>query len=269
MSDYAYPSPAESIHRRDDDSSDESDEGGMVREDEAAAARLDLGLSEGDDDEEEEEQYQVDRIIKARGRATAREYLVRWEGYGEDDDTWEPAEYLHPELIADFEREAAARGGAEESGGERAAVGRGSRGGRGERGRAAGARGARGGGRGSGRGSGGGDSSGGGRTKKSRPKAATLSTLPTPWACLGHATSVKSIFVRHALRPLTMIDAVCLVNLWLLEVARLTWTMMSRGWSHLCGVCIDAQSYVCESSVRVCLQVMMASFFEPELFTHA
>ncbi|EOD28028.1 hypothetical protein EMIHUDRAFT_235215 [Emiliania huxleyi CCMP1516] len=54
--------------------------------------------------EEDEDTYVVDRILssrKAKGGKT--EYLVRWKGYEDEDDTWEPAGHLHKELIAEFE----------------------------------------------------------------------------------------------------------------------------------------------------------------------
>ena len=44
MSDYVFPSPVESIHRRDDDDDDDDDDDGLAREDEAAQARADLGV---------------------------------------------------------------------------------------------------------------------------------------------------------------------------------------------------------------------------------
>jgi hypothetical protein len=37
-----------------------------------------------------ERSYSVDKILKHRGSEGAREYLVRWEGCGSDQDSWEP-----------------------------------------------------------------------------------------------------------------------------------------------------------------------------------
>lgn len=39
-------------------------------------------------------EYTIAFIRKQRGDGPDRQYLVRWEGYGKDDDTWEPAEAL-------------------------------------------------------------------------------------------------------------------------------------------------------------------------------
>jgi len=40
------------------------------------------------------EEFEVDRILDHRDEAGERTYLVRWTGYGPDDDTWEPARHL-------------------------------------------------------------------------------------------------------------------------------------------------------------------------------
>ena len=42
------------------------------------------------------EEYQVDRIMDDTGSRAAgtKKYLVRWSGYGEEDDTWEPLDNL-------------------------------------------------------------------------------------------------------------------------------------------------------------------------------
>jgi len=62
--------------------------------------------------EEEEGAYEVHRIIevkfpkskgKENGEQEKREFLIRWKGHGEEDDTWEPEENLTcPEMIAKF-----------------------------------------------------------------------------------------------------------------------------------------------------------------------
>jgi hypothetical protein len=54
---------------------------------------------------EGEEEYQVEWIIAHRhfGRSKMLQYLIKWEGYPDSDNTWEPAQQVHaPELICKY-----------------------------------------------------------------------------------------------------------------------------------------------------------------------
>src|SRR5229473_1175656 len=57
---------------------------------------------------EGEEEYEVEKVINHRhaGRARTLQYLIKWKGYPEADNTWEPADQVHaPQLVKTYHRQ--------------------------------------------------------------------------------------------------------------------------------------------------------------------
>ncbi len=54
---------------------------------------------------EGEEEFEVERIVSHRtfGRSKHLQYLIKWKGYPESDNSWEPADQVHaPDLIKSY-----------------------------------------------------------------------------------------------------------------------------------------------------------------------
>src|SRR5260370_14634497 len=57
---------------------------------------------------EGEEEYEVERVVNHRytGRARTLQYLIKWKGYPEADNTWEPADQIHaPQFIKAYHQQ--------------------------------------------------------------------------------------------------------------------------------------------------------------------
>jgi hypothetical protein len=66
-----------------------------------------IALEDGEEDE-----YEVEAVLDSRLVRGQRQYLVRWKGYGQFDDTWEPAANLQnaQDKVKEFEEKKTKRG---------------------------------------------------------------------------------------------------------------------------------------------------------------
>ena len=69
--------------------------------------------SDEESEESEEEEHVVEAVLKSRRDGSSREYLVKWAGYGSEDNTWEPEDNLtgNAAFVRFKAAEAAAAGG--------------------------------------------------------------------------------------------------------------------------------------------------------------
>jgi len=66
--------------------------------------------SDAGSDGEPEEEYTVEKILDKRIRGGKTEYLIKWEGYPDSENTWEPDDNLDcPDLINAFEEKTKAK----------------------------------------------------------------------------------------------------------------------------------------------------------------
>lgn len=64
---------------------------------------------DADETEEDEEAveddtvYEVEAIVDHKGTNKSRRFLIKWQGYPESDNSWEPRENINAEMVKEYE----------------------------------------------------------------------------------------------------------------------------------------------------------------------
>ena len=63
-------------------------------------------LEEGEGGTDNSDDFEVEKVVDSRMRKGVRQYQVKWKGYDESENTWEPAEHLRgsTEAVGQYEK---------------------------------------------------------------------------------------------------------------------------------------------------------------------